>query len=363
MRKINICFFSGDISRSGGTERVTSMLVNSLINIDGYSIFILSIEVLYKERFFDFDERVIQEVLFRKKDKKSHIKIIPRLRKFIINTKIDILIDIDTILQIYSVPATRFTQTKLVAWEHFNFYENLGVKVRDFGRRLAARFSDAIVVITEEDKEYFSDNLRLKCPIYQIYNPIEISESKQKYSIDSQVIISAGRITHQKGFDILVDVAKLVFNEHPTWKWLILGEGNDRELVENKITSLNLNNHVILKGNVKDIDSFYENAAVFVLTSRYEGFGLVLTEAKSHGLPCVSFACKAGPKEIVHNNINGFLVDCFNVEQMAKKICELIENPELRRKFSDQSLYDTEKFHLENIIPKWEELINNLIIL
>lgn len=135
----------------------------------------------------------------------------------------------DTILDIYGIPATRFNKTKIVSWEHFNFYENLGVKLRDYGRKLAAKYSDAIVTLTKEDKNYFKQNLKIKHNIYTIYNPLILTKKNNDYDLNSKIILSAGRLTYQKGFDMLVEVAKEVLRHNNEWKWIILGEGEDRK--------------------------------------------------------------------------------------------------------------------------------------
>ena len=364
IRQKKICFLEGDISRSGGTERVTINIANELSKIKNkYEIHILSICKKNKNDFFEISDDIITNIIFESSAfnaKKDYFKIMYGIRKYLKQNKIDILIDVDTILDMFSIPATRFINTKFISWEHFNFYENLGVKYRDWGRMLSARYADAIVTITEEDKGYFNENLKLKCPIYHIYNPIPSVQSENRYDIDSRTILSAGRLTHQKGFDFLVDVASVVFERHPDWQWVVLGDGEDRELIHREITTHNLEENVILKGNVSNMKRYYEQSSMFVLTSRFEGFGLVLTEAKSHYLPCISFRCKAGPSEIILNGQNGYLVDCFNVYEMADKICTLIEDSNIRSFFSKNALCDTDKFYVSNIIQQWENLLDHV---
>ena len=148
-----------------------------------------------------------------------------------------------------------------------------------------------------------------------------------------------------------------MFDKHRDWKWVICGEGEDREKLTEKIKKYKLEKNVILEGNVANITDYYKKAAMFVLTSRYEGFGLVLTEAKNVGLPCVSFRCPCGPLEIIEDGVNGYLVDCFNVKNIAEKINELIENTEKRKEFSNMALVGTEKFDLSTISSQWKELL------
>lgn len=360
----NICFLSGDISRSGGTERVASDIANGLVKSfeDKYNVFILSLTKDSSKNFYKLEPVIKDDVLYDKQPnfKFDYFSVVLKLRKYLKCNKIDILVDVDVSLDLFSIPATRFTKIKLISWEHFNFYENLGMKLRDISRKLAARFSDYIVTITKEDKGYFEQNLKLKCPICNIYNPIKTDTDYGEYSYDSNIIISAGRLTYQKGFDILVDVAKIVFYKHPHWVWYILGEGSDRAFIEEKIKQMNLENNVILKGEVKDIDNYYKQAAMFVLTSRFEGFGLVLAEAKSYNLPTISFKCKAGPSEIIIDEINGNLIECFNIEEMAKSICNLIENQDKRIFFSKNALDGMNKFEIKKIVNEWDLLLDNL---
>lgn len=360
----NICFLEGDISRSGGTERVTSIIANELAKRkDKFNILILSICRKNNKLFFYLEPEIKVMTIFdqpKYNGKKEFLKIVYEIRKFLKENSIDILIDVDTILDIYGIPATRFNKTKIISWEHFNFYENLGVKLRDYGRKLAAKYSNAIVTLTKEDKHYFKQNLKIKCPIYTIYNPLVLTKRNNDYDLNSKIILSAGRLTYQKGFDMLVEVAKEVLRHNNEWKWIILGEGEDRKKLEAQIHKCGLDGKVILKGNVGNINSFYDKASIFVLTSRFEGFGLVLTEAKTFKLPCISFKCKAGPGEIILNDVNGYLIECFDLNGMAEKIKYLINSESKRKQFSDNALNDTEKFQLDFIKKQWIDLLNNL---
>lgn len=362
-KKKNICFYSGDITRSGGTERVSSTIANQLVKSEKWNICFLSLWEKKEDTFFPLNESIKRYTLYdnRVSGTKHLLGFISITRKFVKQHDIDILIDIDGILDMYSIPAIKGTKTKLISWEQFNFYQNPDCNYRKLTRRWAAKSADAIVVLTKEDKGYYEKNLKIKNIIRHIYNPIVLERTENMYDADSKNIISAGRLTSQKGFDILVDVAKRVLERHRDWKWLIAGEGEDRPILEEKIRENNLSNRVILCGNVNNIEEYYKQSAMYVLTSRFEGFGLVLTEAKSCNLPCVSFRCPAGPAEIISDNVNGYLIECFDVEKMADKICKLIEDRQLRIDFSRKALVDTEKFAVDTVAKQWEELFEELI--
>lgn len=355
---MNVCFFSGDITRSGGTERVSSVIANELVKIDKMNICFLSILESEDNTFFPLDKNIDRYSLFdHSVSGKKIITYIRKVRRFIKEKNIDVLIDVDGILDMYSIPAVMKSKCKVISWEQFNYYQHPDGNYRKITRKMAARWADAIVVLTDEDKGYYQKEVNIRGELTRIYNPIERKEVTHSYDTESKMIISAGRMTYQKGFDILIDVARRVFAKHPDWKWTICGDGEDREQLVNKVNKYNLQEKIILAGNVSNIDDYYKRAAMYVLTSRFEGFGLVLTEAKKVGLPCVSFRCPAGPSEIIEDSINGYLIDCFDDKTMADKINYLIDNKEIRKEFSDKSLIGTEKFNIENIVKQWVNLL------
>lgn len=358
---INVCFFSGDITRSGGTERVSSLVANELVKNKKINICFLSLWEEKEQVFFTLHSDINRYVLFNKPTTgKNILKYIIKIKKFVREQQIDILIDIDGILDVYSIPAVKRTKCKIVSWEQFNYYQNPDGNLRKITRKLAAKNADAIVVLTKEDEGYYKENLEIKHIIRHIYNPIILRNSQYHYDENSKTIISAGRLTYQKGFDLLVDVAEIVLKKYPDWEWILVGEGEDRLLLENKIKEKGLEERLVLLGNVNNIDEYYEKSSMYVLTSRFEGFGLVLTEAKAHNLPCISFKCSAGPAEIILNEKNGFLVENFSVNDMAEKICKLISDKKLRVEFSKKALQDTEKFEIKKIERQWMELFEEL---
>lgn len=358
-----ICFLEGDMTRSGGTERVTACVANALAG--QYEVYVASLCKSGKENFYSLKPTVKDVTLFKEKSvdyKRKFFSCVKNIRRYCKENKIDILIDVDIILDVFSVPALWGLPVSLVSWEHFNFTENLGVPLRDWGRKLAAHFADVIVTLTKEDKREYESRLRLKCPVVQIYNPVFDGKEKPVADYDerSKIIFSAGHLIRRKGFDLLIESAGIVLSKHPDWEWHICGEGEERTRLERQISEAGLQDRVKLLGRTDAMKNYYSHAAMFVLTSRAEGFGLVLTEAKAFHLPVVSFNCKCGPSEIVLDSVNGYLIPCFDTSLMAEKICELIEDREKRRSFSENALLDMEKFALDTIIRQWTTLLDNL---
>ena len=174
------------------------------------------------------------------------------------------------------------------------------------------------------------------------------------------MILSAGRLTYQKGFDILVDVADKFLKKYPDWKWVVLGEGEDRQMLEEKVKMLDLDKQLLFPGNASNIDKYYSEAAMFVMTSRFEGLPMTLLETKPYKLPLISFNCKTGPSELIKEGVNGFLVSEGNINDMADKIVQLMEDEKLRKQMSKNTVEDMEKFELSQIMEQWNDLISNL---
>lgn len=360
---LNICFLSGDMSRTGGTERVLSIIANELSKQKNkFNIHILSITNENNTSYFNLENEIKNDRILKSKDvnfKKQYFQVVKGIRHYIKENNIDILIDVEVIASLFSIPATRFTKTKLISWEHFNFYEDNGSHLRIYARKLAARFSNCIITLTEHDKQNYLNNLDIKGKVEYIYNPIEEVDDVE-CNIKSKQIISVGRLTYQKGFDMLCDVAKVVLKDNKGWKWLILGDGEDKDKLRSKIKEYGLENKLILKGNVSNVEEYYKNSSLYVMTSRFEGLPMTLLEAKTYKLPIVSFNCLTGPSEIVKNNVNGYLINPENVEAMSNKLNILMNDENKIKEFSNNAQIDIEKFKLKPIIERWEKVLISL---
>lgn len=359
----NIAFFSGDITRSGGTERVATLIANELQKIEKYNISIISLTERNNNTYFKLDNNIPHYKLYDKvvSGLFHFVGYTKRLKNIIRKNNIDLLIDIDGIIDMYSVPIRKKTGVKIISWEHFNIYHHPSPWLRKVVRKYAVPRVDAIVTLTEEDKEYYKKEFNIKCPIQSIYNPVVWEQETYEYDINSKILLSAGRLTNQKGFDISIEVAKNIMPKNPEWKWIILGEGEDRKLLENKIQEYGLAEQVLLPGNKNNIEDYYRKASIFVMTSRYEGLPMTLLETKPFKLPIVSFKCKTGPSELVRDGVNGFLIEENDITEMSKKINELINNSNKRIEFSENAPLDTEKFRLDSIIKQWETLIDRIV--
>ena len=359
---MHVGFFSGDITRSGGTENVSIMLACALSASTDYVISFISLYEEHDSPFFPIDSSIQRFSLYPTATHgiQHYFDTCKRLRNIVVNHHVDVLIDIDGILDMYSLPLKRKTSVKVVSWEHFNYLQNPGVPYRKLTRRWAARCADAIVTLTETDKKLYQSNLRLKCPVISIANPMRMPDEPVSYDVDSKLILSSGRLSYQKGFDLLVDVAAKVLPEHPDWQWKILGEGEDRFALEQKIRDSHLDGQLTLEGRVDDVDAYYRQSAMFVMTSRFEGLPMVLLEAKAHCLPIVSFDCETGPAEIITDGSDGYLIPCFDMNMMAFRINALIQDVEKRISMASHTLENIEKYQVDEITFQWKSLLKGI---
>ena len=216
---------------------------------------------------------------------------------------------------------------------------------------------DQIVVLTYEDKESnWNDGDRVSV----IPNPLTF-RSKVLSRLTNKKIIATGRLVAQKNFSSLIRAFRLVANEHPDWILEIYGEGVQRQELQDVIERLDLSNNVYLKGYTSQVQQKMLEASCFVMSSKFEGFGLVLIEAMQCGLPCVSYACPCGPKDIITEGKDGFLVPPDDEKVLAEKICFLIEHPDIRAEMGKAALQKAEKYSIDNIIPMWMNLFNKLV--
>ena len=168
---------------------------------------------------------------------------------------------------------------------------------------------------------------------------------------------------YAKNYELLIQIAEEIFEtpDANDWEWHIYGEGELREKLESMIHDKNLEDKVILKGQSRDIYSKYSEYAFLVMTSRYEGFPMVLTEGLACGLPLIGFDIYTGPSEIIENEHNGFLINKDDKKEMIDKIKLLIKNPNLCVDMSKHAKECALKFDVEYIGEEWINLFCKII--
>jgi glycosyltransferase involved in cell wall biosynthesis len=173
-------------------------------------------------------------------------------------------------------------------------------------------------------------------------------------------VLAAGRLTWQKGFDLLIDAFVPIAREYPDWQLRIYGEGNREQRLRRRILRHGVYNNVFLMGATQRLGEFMSRASLFALSSRYEGFGMVIVEAMSKGLPVVSFDCPRGPAEIIEPGSDGILVPPQDVLGMTEALRELIQDGDKRQRYGAAAVEKAHKYESGEIGARWESLLAQL---
>lgn len=214
---------------------------------------------------------------------------------------------------------------------------------------------DTLVLLTQHDADSWSGLTKTMV----IPNSLPFFPDKPSTCNQKQVIF-VGRLNEQKGLEYLIDTWERVHQKHNDWILQIYGDGEQRELLLHLISEARLENSVIVNQPTKQIMDKYLGSSIFLLTSRFEGFGMVLVEAMACGVPVVSFDCPWGPAEIIKNGEDGFLVQYLNTDEAAHRVCQLIEDPEQRKSMGTKARINVQRYNRDAVMHQWMTLFDRL---
>lgn len=360
---MNVAFIHAGFSKSGGIERVVSIILNALSKDSEYNLF--SIEYVKSEKLsVKIDDAVKRFHLYESGISMTSALVkggvINKTIRLLKENNIDVVIGCGALYFPVAVVAGKLANVKSICWEHTNPKINCDFKFQKQIRMFGLRYSDANVLITESAKKYY-DSIKKKKNIL-IYNPVDddLFVEYTPYNIESKKIISVGRLCYAKNYDLLIKIAEKVLKKHDGWSWDIYGDGEEYEKLNRIISKTSVIGRLALKGNALNIYELYSNYSFLVMTSRYEGFPMVLLEGAAKSLPLVSFDVETGPNEIIIDSVNGYLIDKYNPDIMVERIDNLINNEEKRKKMSSNAYDTAKKFSLETICAAWKSLLREM---
>lgn len=355
-----ICFFNGVIAHSGGTERVGIMIANALAQ-RGFDVTILSFWD-YGQPFFHVDGRVKVDYLLKPSTEgklyRTFIYPVWKLRRYIKSHGFDVFIDIDSVLAYWTVWALHGLPCHHIVWDHFNYVHAQTEPRRTKALHLIRNHADRLVLLTRQDKQMYLDAGFPERQLTVINNPTPFEDVTPSPRSEHRVL-AVGRLTNQKGCDRLISAWSRIHRKVGDWRLTFVGSGELHDDLVKQVEDAGIDNIDFIPAT-QDVQEWYDKASIYALSSRYEGFPMVLLESMSKGLPIVSNDCLTGPRELVHEGVNGCLVADGDVETFAEKLLSLINDQAKQDEFSRNALSMSKDFHIKPIADEWEALIDDL---
>lgn len=347
-----------DITGDGGTER-TSILLANTFSQQGHSVTIISLFRKNSNICFPVDPNVkiifLSENLYSiKQTKFNRLRLLLGVRKLL--KRLIKRNEFDEIISQAFLPTFLYytirQADKISACEHFKYelYGSFGIQIRNFVYRKCKR----VITLTKNDSKKFQiAGVRNSVIPNMVTFPIGENVGQEK-----KIIVAAGRLSHQKGFDLLLNAMVPVVNKYPDWILEIYGKGECEEELKDLAYQLEISTNINFKGFCSNLSQVFRESTFYVLSSRFEGFPMILLEAASQNLPCISFDCPEGPSEILRDN-GGLLVTPENIQDLSVSIMKFIEDTDLRQQCAAQALKNIEDYSPHNIYIKWLNTFNN----
>ena len=379
-RHYKIVFCTPALYSAGGVERVVSFKASYFAEQLGYDVTIIVTEGRGRDCYFPLSDKVkvinlelgfeeLWRASFMKKVflylskqrqykrllKAELMRIRPDFTISMLRREINFLTDIqDGSMKIGELHVNRAN------------YRNFEVNDTNLVKSLFAKFwmkslvgklrhLDRLVLLTDKGKSDWPELANVTV----IPDPIPL-QTEVVSQLKEKRVVTIGRYAYQKGYDLLLHIWSEVEKKFPDWSLSIYGMGNQSQYSQ-LMKNLGIDaQRCLLNGPVNDVSKIYGESSVFVLSSRFEGFGLVLAEAMSCGVPVVSFDSPYGPSDIITDGVDGFLIKDWNEKAFADKVCLLIEEADLRQRMGQAAIHSSQRFQPDRIILEWQKLFESL---
>jgi glycosyltransferase involved in cell wall biosynthesis len=353
---MKICFIIHDVTARAGTERAQANLANTL-DARGESVSIWSCYRRNLSPGFRLSSGV--KVSYGRRNPLPWFLDYPWLMcafaLFVIRHRPQWIVCTDTNRLIVALLAAFVPGVRLAVWEHFALSHSITKGRGMLARRLSAVLASRIVTQTERDAKLYAELFAPSGTITTIPN-IAIRPATEK-AVRRQEVLAMGRLAPQKGFDLLLEAWSIALKRLPDWSLRIVGDGQLRDQLVRQASTLGIETRVIFTPFSDDPFSLFSQCGIFVLSSRFEGLGLVLIEAMTCGAACISFDCPNGPREVIRNGVNGLLVPAERVDALASAMVILGENPMLRHRLGNAARSVSRKFSEPRVAARWHDVL------
>lgn len=289
-----------------------------------------------------------------------------RFRKEVIKYHPDVIIFVSPLLYPFLrqfLFGRKLKRIKHIVWEHLNYNsQNKRGHLKTLSRKIAAKKADRLIVLTQRDRDLYLQHCHCKNKPQVIPNFINlnrITSGGNPILTRKKQIVFSGRFAPEKQIDKLLNIWEKVQSQAPEWELVLIGSGTLFDEIQNEIREKKLEK-IFLLGYQKDPGKIYAESQILVLTSREEGFGLILAEGLFCDLPLVSFDTDCGPADIIDDGKNGFLIPCYDEELFGRKLLQLMNDDHLREQFSLYAQEKRKQFLPEAVMPLWNRLLQEL---
>lgn len=364
---MKLLYITNGINGSGGLERVLSIKASYLADYYDYDVTILTLNDAHLNPFYQFSENIKMISIKVSGNPVQYINSYFKGIKGVVNQfKPDIISVCDDGLKAYFIPKILSKEIPIVYERHvskivemrdnYSFVKRTIIRMKWNVMELLGNSFKKYIVLTEGNKEEWK-NLKNMCTIA---NPLSFYPAENSELLNKKVIC-VGKQSYQKGQDLLLEAWVKVQKIHPDWKLELYGKFDNSLKLEQRAKELEVERSVAFYKPEKNIQSKYLESSIYVMSSRFEGFGMVLIEAMACGLPCVSFNCHHGPADIIQDGIDGYIVDNGDVGQLAQKLISLMDNQSLRQQMGRMAKENVKRYLPEIITKEWDELFKALV--
>lgn len=364
---MKLLYITNGINGAGGLERVLSIKASYLAEKYGYEVTILSLNEGGNNPFYEFSPKINSVSIPVFGNPAQYITSYRKgIKDIVAQTNPDIILVCDDGLKAFFIPTILKTIIPIIYERHvskeiemnheFPFWKKALIKAKwQIMESLAGNFQKFVVLTQGNMEEWKTLKNMLVIP-----NPLSFYPEESS-SLQNKKVIAVGKQGYQKGYDRLLRSWKMVQEKYPDWHLEIYGKIAPEFKLGELAQDLEIENSVSFFPPDKEIQSKYLDASVYVMSSRFEGFGMVLIEAMACGVPCVSFDCNYGPSDIIRHNEDGFLVQNGNVESLSETLMKVLEQEDLRQKLGENAKENVKRFLPETIVQKWDDLFKSIV--